>query len=53
MNIRKIDFTKKDCLLYDTDKDCCRGLKQLYCAKGKTCNFYKNGTEQPKKKKRW
>lgn len=46
------DRTKTDCLLYDKEKRCCKGLKDLYCAKGKQCAFYKNGKEKPKKK-RW
>ena len=56
MNIKKtkkIDYTKTDCLLYDNEKCTCKALNQLYCEKGKKCNFYKNGTEQPKKKKAW
>lgn len=51
MNNKKVDFTKKDCLLYDEEKDCCKGLNKLFCAMGKRCNFYKNGTQ--KKKKAW
>lgn len=53
MNNAKSEMTKTDCLLYDKDKCCCKGLKDLYCAKGKQCNFYKNGKEKPKKKKAW
>ena len=33
--------TKTDCLLYDKNRCYCKGLKELYCAKGEQCNFYK------------
>lgn len=52
MNKTRSEMTKTDCLLYDKEKNVCKGLKKLYCAKGKQCNFYKNGKEKPKKK-RW
>lgn len=37
------DCIKRDCRLFDEDKVDCRGLKKLYCANGKKCNFYDNG----------
>lgn len=49
MNIRKELFTKKDCILYDAERDVCKGLKELYCAKCKKCNFYKTKDESKKK----
>lgn len=53
MNKPRSEMTKTDCLLYDKEKDTCKALKELYCAKCRQCNFYKKGTEQPKKKKAW
>ena len=46
------DYTKTDCLLYDSEKGICRGLNGLYCKQDRQCAFYKNGTEKPRKK-RW
>lgn len=31
---------KKDCFAYNSDKDSCNALKQLYC-KSEKCSFYK------------
>lgn len=33
-------YVAKDCFAYDTQKNGCIALKELYCAKEK-CNFYK------------
>lgn len=50
-NLKAGGSTKTDCLLYGKERNTCRGLNDLYCAGGKACAFYKNGTEQPKKRR--
>ena len=34
-------LTKTDCLLYDENRQICKGLKELYCKKDEQCKFYK------------
>jgi len=33
---------KTDCFAYDTEKQSCKALNQLYCKHESECRFYKN-----------
>lgn len=45
-----MDTVKTDCILYDEEKERCKGLKEPYCAfEKKACNFYKSKESEEKK----
>ena len=45
-----METVKTDCILYDEEKERCKGLNKLYCEiKQKPCNFYRSKESEEKK----